>query len=216
MRARTILRGGGPALAALIAGAAVAPTTAAAATIVTGTGCYPAGGPITVAGQGFAAGALVTLSGPGVRGRAFANSTGQVEIVAAADPLATTAPVAEAITLTASDGTTAAQTVVRLTNFTFSIAPPVRRPQTPVRWRISGFAPGARVYAHYVHEGREQRSVGFGRMPARCSILRAHLPMLPIAAPAPGRWIIQLDGQPRYRADTTPHLRLTGTIRLGR
>ncbi|MCW3007450.1 MAG: hypothetical protein JWP17_2076 [Solirubrobacterales bacterium] len=197
----------------VLAALAAAASPAAAATIVTGTGCYPTGGDISVAGQGFAPGSLVTVTGPGVEGRAFADSSGNVQVMAAGQPLSTRVPIARAITLTASDGAAAAQTMVRVTNFTFSIAPAVRHPDTPVRWRVSGFAPRDRVYAHYVHAGRERRRVLLGRMPSPCSILRAQVPMLPIQHPARGRWTIQLDASPRYHADTSPRLRLAGTIR---
>jgi hypothetical protein len=197
---------------ALAAGLALA-SPAPAATIVTGASCYRDDGDISIAGTGFTAGALVTVDGPGISGRAFADGTGNVDLTALARPFRGPGPDVRAVVLTATDGSVTTQTTVRVTNFTFAITPTVRRPQTLVHWAISGFDDATRVYAHYVHAGHEQRRILFGRMPTPCSVLRARVPMLPIAVPDPGRWIIQLDNVARYSPATLPRLRLTGTIR---
>jgi hypothetical protein len=210
-RLAALVAGGGAALSLAVALASA--SAADAAIIVTGANCYAADGDVSIAGEGFEPGALVTVKGTGIAGQAFADASGNVQVSATAQPFRGSRPDVRSVTLTAFDGTTTAQTTVRLTNFTFAITPPARRPQTLVHWTISGFAPGERVYAHYIHEGREEKRVLFGRMPSPCSVLRARVPMLPIADPDPGRWIIQLDIAPRYSPSTLPRLRLSGRIR---
>jgi hypothetical protein len=209
MRARRRAAVVGGVLGAALAGAGPAP----AATIVTGVPCYRDGGEISIAGEGFIPGALVTVSGTGIAGQAFADGSGTVQLTASAQPLHAAGPAVRTVNLIATDGTTTVHASVRITNFTFAITPAVRRPSTPVRWAVSGFDDATRVYAHYVHDGRERRRVLFGRMPSPCSVLHARVPMLPVAHPEPGRWIIQLDNQPRYRPTTLPRLRLSGRIR---
>jgi hypothetical protein len=199
--------------AAALGAAFASASPASAAAIVTGAACYRDDSDVSIAGQGFSPGSLVTLTGTGIGGRSFADSEGNVQMTAVAQPFRGRGPNVRAVVLTATDGTVTAQTTVRVTNFTFSITPTARRPRTLVHWAISGFDDGAPVYAHYVHAGREQRRILFGQMPTPCSILRARVPMLPIRVPDPGRWIIQLDNAERYSPTTLPRLRLTGTIR---
>lgn len=199
--------------AAALGAAFASASPASAAAIVTGAPCYRDASDVSIAGEGFDPGSLVTVTGTGIGGRAFADGDGHVQLTAIAQPFRGRAPNVRAVVLTATDGTVTAQTTVRVTNFTFSIMPTVRRPQTLVHWAISGFDDGALVYAHYVHDGREQRRILFGQMPTPCSILRARVPMLPIRLPDPGRWTIQLDGAARYTPTTLPRLRLSGTIR---
>jgi hypothetical protein len=193
--------------------AAVIASPATAATILPESQCYQDDGDVLVAGVGFEPGALVTVAGTGISGQAFADPAGNVRITATARPFRGQRPDVRVVTLTATDGLATAQTTVRLTNISFSITPVVRRPNSLVHWTISGLNPGERVYAHYIHKGREERRILFGHMPSPCSVLRARVPMLPVAQPDPGRWIIQLDNSMRYSPNTLPRLRQSGTIR---
>jgi hypothetical protein len=189
-----------------------ASSVASTATIAPASSCVIAGSVVAVAGAGFAPGSTVTVSGDGVGGSAIAGADGAVRGTAGTTAPSRVTPLARAVVLTATDGTATAQATLRLTTFTFSVAPAAREPTARVTWRVSGFTAGSTVYAHYVHEGHQRRRVRFGRMPDPCGVLRKRVAMLPLADPPAGRWRIQLDGRRAYRATTTPRLRLDGRI----
>jgi hypothetical protein len=205
-----------PLRGALIAGAvggARAAAPAGAATVATDAPCYTSGAAMGVAGQGFGAGAPVSVEASGLFGSTPADAVGAFQLITRAPLLGTTAPAVRTFALTASDETTSAQTGFRVTNFAAAhtpSAPP--RPSTVIRWRVAGFAPGARVYAHYVHGGRQQARAGLGRMPRTCGVLRKRLALIPISSPASGRWRIQLDTHKRYSARTRAKLVETGNV----
>jgi hypothetical protein len=168
---------------------------------------------MAVTGQGFAAGAPISIESTSPLGAATADGAGAFQFTTPAPVLPFSTPGVQTFTLTAGDGTNSAQTTVRVTTFAGDHVPSLPpRPGTRVRWRVSGFAPGARVYAHYVHGGREVRRVSFGRMPSPCGVLAKRVPMLPVANPATGRWRIQIDTRRRYGSDTPIRLVETGVV----
>jgi hypothetical protein len=134
-------------------------------------------------------------------------------VSATAPVLPFSTPGVRSYTLTATDGTNTATTRIRVTSFDAAHTPRVpSKPSSNVRWRIAGLPPGARVYAHYVHGGKQQRRVSLGRMPKRCGVLRKRLRMIPISNPATGKWRIQIDTRKRYSARTSPKFVETGSV----
>ena len=201
--------GAGAALAAFVAGAA----SADAATIATNAACYLTGTPMTIAGQGFTPGATVSIESPGLFSAPVADAAGSFQATSSAPALPFSGPGVRTFTLNAGDGTNTAAATVRVTSFAARHRPLVpSKPQTSVRWRVSGLRPGARVYAHYVHGGKQQRRVSFGRMPKPCGVLKKRLAMIPVASPATGKWRIQIDMRKRYSPKTSPKFVETGTV----
>ncbi|UGS35371.1 hypothetical protein [Capillimicrobium parvum] len=200
------------ALLAAFAGAVTA-ASAGAAVLATDEPCYLPGQQMIVAGQGFAPSAPVQVASGGVLATPTADAAGSFQASAAAPALPFSTPSARSLALTATDGTTSATVRIRVANLAALHSPrSPSQPQSRVRWRISGLRPGARVYAHYVHAGREQRRVSFGRMPERCSVLRKRIAMLPVDHPAAGRWRIQIDTRARYSPRTRRSLVEFGTV----
>src|SRR4051794_25581071 len=158
-----------------------AAASADAAVIATNAPCYLSNGPMVIAGQGFAAGAPVQVESPGVFAAPTADAAGNFQASTTAPVLPFPTPGVRSFTLNASDGTNTASVGFRVTTFASAHAPRVpAKPQSVVRWRISGLRPRARVYAHYVHGGRQQRRVSFGRMPETCGVLRKRIAMIPV------------------------------------
>jgi hypothetical protein len=209
---------GTPLCRATVAGVTVALLGAAAAsadaaTIATNAPCYLTGSPLTIAGQGFTPGATVTIESQGLFSAPVADAAGSFSAASTAPTLPFTRPGVKTYTLNAGDGTNTASTKIRVTSFKAQHRPRVpSKPQSNVRWRVSGLRPGARVYAHYVHGGKQQRRVSFGRMPKRCGVLEKRLRMIPIAHPATGKWRIQIDTRKRYSAKTKPKFVERGTV----
>ena len=203
---------------AAVAGSAVAAFGAAAASadaavIATNAPCYLSNGPMVIAGQGFAAGAPVQVESQGVFAAPTADAAGNFQVSTTAPVLPFPTPGVRSFTLNASDGTSTASVRFRVTTLVSVHTPRVpSTPQSAVRWRISGLRPGARVYAHYVHGGRQQRRVSFGRMPKVCGVLSKRLAMIPIGHPAAGKWRIQIDTRKRYSAKTRGKFVETGTV----
>lgn len=204
MKIRGTLLGGAAAL--LLA------APAGAATVATDKPCYLETEPMAVAGQGFAPGTVADVQGAGVFGSTPVDAAGNFGLQTAAPALGTTKPTVRRVTLTASDGVNAAEATIRVSTFRADTKPRARRPGTVVKWRVSGFPAGAKVWAHYVHGGKQQRRVSFGRMPNNCGVLTRRLRQLPIDDPARGKWRIQLDTKKRYSAKTPLKLVMTGTV----
>ncbi len=203
---REALLGGSAAFTLLVA-------PAGAATLTTDGSCYRTSTQITATGQGFAPGAPVTVQGRGVFGSATADAAGSFQVPLRSPVLPYIGPGARTVTLTASDGTNTGQARIRVTNFAVRSQPrSPSRPGQQVRWVISGFAPGARVWAHYVHGGRQQARVALGRMPKGCGTLRHRLRLIPLSNPAYGRWTIQFDTHKRYSRSTKDKLSISGRI----
>lgn len=206
MTVRGLLAGG-------IAAALITAAPAGAAVVATNAPCYLTQSQMAIGGQGFAPGAPISAEGMGLFGSTTADASGAFSLTTTAPLLPFTHPGAKTYTVTAGDGTTAAQTTFRVTNFAARTKPrSPRKPGTTVRWTVSGFAPGSHVYAHYVHHGHQRRRVSFGHMPRTCGTLHRTLRMLPIADAPTGRWRIQLDNRRRYRTSTSPKLVVTGTV----
>jgi len=211
LRRRAAFAGATTAVAVTVTAAAAG--SAAAAAVATNSPCYLSDAPMLVAGQGFTPGAPVQVESHGVFAAPTADAAGSFQVATTAPTLPFITPGVRAYTLTASDGTNTASVPLRVTTFASAHTPrSPSRPQTVVRWRVSGLRPGARVFAHYVHHGRQQRRVFFGRMPKPCGVVSKRLAMVPFAHPAVGRWRIQIDTRKRYSARTKVKFVETGTV----
>lgn len=210
-----MLRSAPLALAALAAGVLAAPESASAASLGTNARCYFSEATVAVAGQGFMPVSSVTLRRGAQAVTATTDAAGVFSAEVRAPRLDRALAVVRRFAVTASDGTFSARRVVRVTTFAATTRPPARRPGDVVTWRVTGFAPGARVWAHYVHDGRQVRRVLFGRMPRPCGVLRERIRQLPITNPATGRWKIQLDTRKRYRAGTRVKIVRRGRVTRG-
>lgn len=204
----------------LVAGATAAlPTPASAARVATDASCYLARSAMAVAGQGFTPSAPLTLTvavGRRERTEAItADPAGTFSTELRAPTLTPSKPMVRRVTVRATDGTISARRRLRVTTFAADTKPTARTVDQVVTWRVTGFPPRARVWAHYVHGGREVRRMSFGRMPKRCGVLRKRIRQLPITSPAAGRWRIQLDTRKRYRAKTRLKIVRTGRVTRG-
>jgi uncharacterized delta-60 repeat protein len=115
--------------------------------------------------------------------------------------LARPAPTVRTVVLVARDvADPRRQASVRVRYVRSSVAFALPRPASArVAFRVAGFPPGARVYAHLYHRGSLRKTVAL--VPARgaCGTVVAHARLLP-GAPAPGRWTFSFSarrGAPR-------------------
>jgi hypothetical protein len=217
-------------LAGLVAGGALAaPAAAHAATLAADQPCYVAGltgsTPVTLSGTGFASGHAIGISGaPGFSQSVTSDAAGAFSSQLVAPSLGTSAPVARAVTLTATDAANPADTAsvtIQVTNLTFATHGPSRRPQALRTWEISGFIPAAGadaskpIYAHFRNHGRTYANYRFGVGHGPCGLLKVRAPAIPLKRVRAGTWLVQLDQSPSYHSTTRPAIFSRFTVRAG-
>jgi hypothetical protein len=197
-------------LAAAALALAVGAAPAAAATLEPLKRCYVSTGPapdelenVMVRGTGFAPESVVEVLVDGVpSGLAPTGSIGEFSRVV--DP--PYQPRGErAFTIEARDGTNSATTQSRVTNLAVTMKPRKAAPDRRVRFRGRGFTQPAPVFAHYLHGGREQRTVRFAPRPSgSCGTFDVRRRQIPVDDARTGRWILQVDQKRDYAPEPDP------------
>jgi hypothetical protein len=194
---------------ALIAAAALAaPATAAAApTINADLPCYFPGQPIALSGAGYTAGGRVglTLQLAGPRGNntvapnpLTADPAGGIAGKLPAPELASDSDLREMVTLTANDpSATSATTQFLLTAIGVQVTPWFSgraNPRALTTFRIVGWEPLRRVYAHYFLKGKRLKTVEIGAVSGPCGDLTKKLRQFPFRPVPAGHYSIRFSG----------------------
>lgn len=194
---------------ALIAAAALAlPATASAApTIRADLPCYYPGQPIGVSGAGYtpagSVGLSLQLAGP--RGNntvaqnpLTADPAGGIAARLPAPDLASDNDLRESVTLTASDpSATSATTQFLLTAVGVQVVPWFSRranPRALTTFKVIGWEPLRRVYAHYFLKGKRLKTVEIGPVSGPCGDLTKRLRQFPFRPVPAGHYSIRFSG----------------------
>ena len=216
---RNRLAGGGRrrALAAAVATGALLPAAAAAqasaATLSTSAPCYvtSTGVPqIDVLGTGFTPGDTIQISGTGVSGSTVAGADGSINLITKGPRLGLSHPVQKTETVQAQDTTAPsgvlASTPVTVANLSVDTRPGTAAPTRKVTWRFSGFLPGKTIFIHYLHGGRVQARMAFGKAQGPCGTLQVRDRLYPGGQPRFSVYQVVLDQVQRYTAQARPRI----------
>jgi hypothetical protein len=197
----------------LIAAAAlVAPATAAAApTIRADLPCYFPGQTIALSGAGYTPGGDVGLSLQlaGARGSntvtkdpLTADAAGGVAASVPAPDLASDSDLRETVTLTAGDPANVfGTTQFLLTAVGVQVTPWFSGRATPralTTFKVVGWEPLQKVYAHYFLKGKRLRSVEIGSVSGPCGDLTKKVRQFPFHPVPAGRYTIRFSGSRVY------------------
>ena len=182
----------GPAAAAALVCAAIAPATSGAAAVELNRACYLEGSRVGLSAAGFAPGSKVDVRRGGTLiGSTTADAVGGVEARFDAPKLPAGRREASAV-IELSDGTTRASTRLPITRFHASFSPATGDPATMlVRFSVDGFGlldAQPNVYVHYVgpeRQGARDRRAGHG--PRRLRPPGPDEPAPPVPVPRAGR-----------------------------
>jgi Bacterial Ig domain len=196
------------ALTVLCLGLAASP--AAAATVEPLKPCYVSAGPadaeretVLIRGDGFAQVSVVEVLFDGVvMGSAQTGSVGEFEIRLPAPHQ----PAGERpFTVTVRDGANEVSQPTRVTNLGMTIKPRRASPRRRVRFRGRGFTRDARVFAHYLFGGEEQKTVRLARRSnGPCGTFSARRRLIPVENARAGRWVLQVDQKRAYAPEPDP------------
>jgi len=201
---------------ALPAAAAVAVSSAPAATVKTDRRCYTVGQPIKLSGDAFTPGAPVAFT---LDGEAYGSTTAsQSGAVRARGRAPSIERRFRRATLTATDqgnsGNTAT-TRFMITRLDVQVTPRAGgRPDRMVTFRARGFRPRSILYVHYINpRGNHVRSVRLGRLTGPCGVRAARTRLIPYDDARVGRWRLRFDTRRSYSGATRPQVRLTVRVR---
>ena len=195
---------------AAAAGALAMPAAAQAAVLEPlNDQCFKPGESVRIQGDGFAAGAMVTVSvteGP-VRQK-VADATGRVVVRVPAPSVTGPAVAPRSFTVTATDsaGNVASAISMFVTRTRPASNAPVQgNPNAVTTWEFANFRPGRWIYGHFRFKGTTQRTVRFGRAGAApCGQLRVRARRVPVPRLHAGRWRLQIDQRKAYSIRTKP------------
>jgi hypothetical protein len=208
-------------LGALAPAAGALAASASAATLQADRACYvntnPAvGAPMTITGSGFTPGDTIDVNGGDVSTTGTVGTNGVFTATAMAPILSTRGPGTLKTTLTATDETTGAavvSTVVESANLAVDVSRTtvqnVRKDK--VVFSFSGFEPGKRIYAFYIH-GRSRARARFNRTQGPCGTLRERALLYPGGRPRNDRYKVVFEDTSRYSATAFP--RVTGQLQI--
>jgi hypothetical protein len=80
------------------------------------------------------------------------------------------------------------------------VTPSDARPSSRVRFRGRGFTGGPAVYGHYLRKGRLRKTVRLASASGPCGTFDVRKRQLPLSHPHTGRWVLQIDQEPVWRA----------------
>ena len=216
---RNRLAGGGRrrALAAVAAAATLVPAVAAAqasaATLSTSAPCYVIsnGRPqIDVLGTGFTPGDTIQITGTGVSGSTVAGTDGSINLITPGPTLPFMGPGQRTYTLQAQDQTAPsgvlASTPMTVANLSVDTVPGTAAPARRVTWRFSGFLPGRTIFIHYLHGGKVQARMAFGKARGPCGTLKARDRLYPGGQPRFSSYRVVFDQVQRYTTRARPRI----------
>jgi hypothetical protein len=192
----------------LVPALTITAVASAAPTLRTDRGCYLVGQQVKITGAGFAASRAYQVA---LNGIDFGISTTQADggFTAALRPGGLGANVVQDVdTLTASDGTSMAQTTLTVTRTTGARILAGRGAAATLRapFQVWGFALDSGkatakqpVYVHYVGPHHLLRTTAqLGYTGGQCGYLKTAPRRVFPFIPAPGTWTLQLDSKPTY------------------
>jgi hypothetical protein len=209
----------------LLTAALAAPALASAApTVGTDLPCYSPGQPIALGGAGYTpagdVGLMFQLSGAhgnnlvAPKDPLKADAAGGISTRLPAPQLASDNDLRETVTLTANDQTRLGQTAPSLppeetfgvTQFQLSAVDVVVRPWFSGRanpralatFKVVGWEPFRKVYAHYLLNGKRIKTVLVGSVSGPCGDLTKKLRQFPFRPVPAGRYRIRFTGTPFY------------------
>jgi hypothetical protein len=208
----------------LLTAALAAPALAAAApTVGADLPCYTPGQPIKLSGAGYTAGGEVTLfmQLSGRRGSNLvmpedplkADAAGGIAASLPAPQLASDNDLRETVTVTANDQARLAQDpplppeeTFGFTQFQLSAADVMVRPwfsgranpRTLTTFKVVGWEPFHKVYAHYLLNGKRIKTVLVGSVSGPCGDLTKKMRQFPFRPVPAGRYRIRFTGTPFY------------------
>jgi hypothetical protein len=170
---------------------------------------------MTISGAGFAPGDTVRLTAGDASATATAAGDGTFTATSAAPDLPK-GPFSKRLTLTAVDQTrpgVTAETTIHVANLAVAVSQTlvqnVRKDK--VLFSFSGFEPGRRIYAFYIHGKRRARAV-FNRAQGPCGTLRERALLYPGGRPTNDRYTVVFENTGRYSATAFP--RVTGNLKI--
>jgi hypothetical protein len=202
---------------ALLACCTALPASAGAATLETDASCYVPGTTVTVTGTGFGAGNSIFVEGPQMFSAAAGDPAGALATTVKAPSNGSfIAPGSKKFTLKATDQSTGVNASVSfdVANLTFATSGGIKSPSAKRTWNFSGFIqkPGKPIYGHFRSGGRTYANYRFGIPTGRCGLLKKRAPGIPSKKLRSGKWLIQIDYEPRYHRKTSP--RVTSTTQV--
>jgi hypothetical protein len=197
---------------AAAAGALAAPAGAGAAVLQPlNDQCFKPGDSVRIQGDGFTAGAMVTVRvTEGPVAQKVADPTGRVVVRVAAPPVTGDAVAPRSFTVTATDGSNPDNVAPAISMFVTrtrpaSNAPVEGNPNAATTWEFANFRPGRWIYGHFRFKGTTQRTVRFGRAgDPPCGQLRVRARRVPVPRLHAGRWRLQIDQRKAYSIRTKP------------
>jgi hypothetical protein len=189
---------------------ALAASPAAAATVEPLKPCYVSAGEadaeretVLIRGDGFAQVSAVEVLFDGVvMGGAMTGSVGEFEIQFPAPHQPTGQ---RTFRVTVRDGVNEVSQTARVTNLGMTVKPRRASPDRKVRFRGRGFTLDAPVYAHYLYDGAEQKTVRLARRSSgKCGTFTAKRRLIPVQNARAGRWTLQVDQKRRYAPEPDP------------
>lgn len=189
---------------------ALAATPASAATVEDLRDCYVSAGEtdaeretITIRGTDFTQISTVEVLFDGVVvGSGPTGSIGEFEI-------RLPAPFQEQgereLVVTVRDTVTQVVKTTRVTNLGMTVKPRRGSPRRKVRLRGRGFTLAEPVFAHYLFDGKEQKTVRLARTPdSACGTFDVRRRLMPIDDARAGRWIMQVDQKREFSRAPDP------------
>jgi hypothetical protein len=178
---------------------ALAAAPASAASVEELKPCYVSSGEtdaeretITIRGTDFAPVSTVEVLFDGVvQGSAPTGSIGEFEIRLVA-PFQRRGE--RALVVTVRDATTQVVKTTHITNLGLTIKPRRATPRGKVRFRGRGFMLAGPVFAHYLFDGKPQKTIRLARAAAGpCGTFDVRRRLIPLDGARVGRWIVQVD-----------------------
>jgi hypothetical protein len=199
------------AVTALALAATTAP--AAAATVEPLKPCYVSAGDaveerenVSIVGEGFTPGEPVDILVDGILiVSPTADAMGGIRGAIDAPPRESGAAPFTVVVRDQIDPATAVTLRSRVTDLDVQMRPRTAQPSELVRLRGRGFTRAAPVWAHYVFDDEEQRTVRLARRSrGRCGTFDIRGRQIPIDNPRSGDWTIQIDQRRRYSPTPRP------------
>jgi hypothetical protein len=191
--------------ALLAVGAALAlPSVAAAGTVqfTPPVPCLQAGKSYAITGTGFSPFRTVSFSGDGVTTSYEAGEDGSFSTDAGGglgvSEYDSFTP--KTVNVTVTDLNPALSTSISFEVVKFGSNLPVKgKPSKVVTWEFAGFLNSAPIYAHYLYERKEKKTVRFGTGQGPCGTLSKRAVRFPIKKPKNfGTWEVRIDSNPKW------------------
>jgi hypothetical protein len=189
-------------IALLAVGAALAlPSVAAAGTVqfTPPVSCLQVGKSYMLSGSGFSPDRTLNFSGDGI------TTSYEVKENGSFSTDSWTLPEYDSLTPKTVNVAVTDLNPALSTSFSFQMVKfgsnlPVKgKPNQVVTWQFAGFLDSAPIYAHYLYERKEKRTVRFGSGQGPCGTLEKKAMRFPIKKPKNfGTWEVRVDSNPKW------------------